>query len=97
MSQFKNFRDASRTGWGTDSNDLTVDQIKLGALLRIADATELIAKEHARLIRDRDQYKRWHDEERAAKEILERRINALKGVITKMKRRRAPASEGEQK
>ena len=43
---FKNYKQESRKDWGTnqDSELLSIEQINLGAILRIADATEAMAK-----------------------------------------------------
>jgi hypothetical protein len=42
---FKSYRDGSRGNWGTDNEgSLTMEQIKLGCLLHIADSLETIPK-----------------------------------------------------
>ena len=65
----------------------TSDQIKIKSLQRIADACELMAKSHAQLVSDRDMYERWYREGKETSEWMANRIRALKGVITRMKRR----------
>jgi hypothetical protein len=87
MSEFKGYRETSRTNWGTSEPGMSLDQINCGALLRIADATELMAKRYSDLIDERDNYKRWYEQERDAKHRRDRRINALRGQITKLKKR----------
>ncbi len=87
---FKPYRDESRKNWGTwDSGNLNLKQIQTGALLRIADASEAMAKEHNRLLAS-EKFERSRAN-RLAGEVqhLERRIAALKGVITKMKAKEA--------
>jgi len=83
----KYFKEESRKNWCADQDDaLSEGQIKLGCILRIADATELMSKNHQELIRERDNYKKWYEEERDKKNHLMRRIISLKGVITKIKK-----------
>jgi hypothetical protein len=58
---FVRHRENSRRDWGAavpgDKNPDT-DAIKLGCLLRIADAAELMAKNYGELIAERDRYER---------------------------------------
>lgn len=53
---FKKFKEASRNdSWGvtlSDNDNLTIDQIQLGAILRIADASEAMAKNNNNLLDD---------------------------------------------
>jgi hypothetical protein len=77
-------RDASRNSW-TGNN--TTEHINAGSLQRIADATEKMAGSYANLITERDRYKAAHDREVAARQYADRRITALRGVITRLKRR----------
>lgn len=84
----RGYREASRVNWGRDgSESLSLEQINTGALLRIADATELMAKRHTELMTQRDMYERWHDEEAQKRRLAERRISSLKGQITKLKKK----------
>ena len=71
------------------------DFLQKGALLRIADALERLAsgkteletlKELQEVKKDRDYHSSRRMEEIAAKEKLYRRITALRGVITKLKK-----------
>jgi len=78
-----NFDEASRFKYC--SNTPTHQDLKLGCLQRIADATELMAKDHAKLIRDLER------SERARKSWMQeflrvsKQASALRGVITKLK------------
>lgn len=84
---FKSYKDESRVNWGTnDEGALRLEQINTGAMLRIADATEAMAKNHVKLIADHDMYERWYKTEHAAVLRLQRRVSAYKGQITKLKR-----------
>jgi hypothetical protein len=85
---FKSYRKESKIDWGTDkpiNESLNNEQLKLGAILRIADATEVMAKRHTELIADRDLYKRWWEDERKKTERLQRQVNAYRGLVKKMK------------
>jgi hypothetical protein len=85
-------RETSRVNWGKDvegKNNPDRDDIQLGCLLRIADATEAMAKNHVRLQNDLDYYKRAYNEEIEARRRLARQVNALRGVITKLKKKAA--------
>lgn len=98
MAKFVSHRDASRTNWGRDLQEgqgSNVEDIQLGCLLRIADATEAMAKEHTRLIRDRDYYEAGYRRQRKEIEALARRIASLRGVITRMKNAARATGEGE--
>jgi len=85
---FKSFREESRINWGV--HDLTVDndQIKLGALLRIAYSCELMAKDRQQMERNL----KWHEEHlsRRTRECdrLARSNAALRGVISRLKKHR---------
>jgi len=58
-------------------------------LQRIADAAELMAKNHAQLVRERDDYERRLRTIRGEVNRLDRSNAALRGVITRMKRKAA--------
>ena len=69
---------------------ITRDELKVGCLQRIADATEAMAKNHVQLQRDHDLYKRWYKEEQERCRKLERSNAALRGQITKLKEKQTP-------
>lgn len=77
-------RESSRREWA--SRD-TVQEIGGGALQRIADAVEKMAQSYDRMRDDRDRWQRRANESQAEAERLARRIAALKGTITRMKRK----------
>lgn len=87
--RFIRHRDNSRVGWGREvegTNNPDRQDIQLGCLLRIADATEAMAKRHTELIRDRDYLAQRNREHLATIETLSRQRAALRGTITRMKR-----------
>ena len=90
MSQ-DTFRQSSRLDWlPTQSGGPSDTQIACGALQRIADATEVMAKNHAALIAERDRYERWYKEAKAGAERLARSNSALRGTITRLKAQMRP-------
>ena len=54
-------------------------------MLRMADAMELMAKNHAQLVADKEMYKRWYEQEQKRVAKLQRQVNAYKGVVKKLK------------
>lgn len=91
MSQVKDARESSRANWNVKT---TFEGINCGSLQRIADATELMAKRHQELQADAELFKTLYYRERERKNELLRRVGALKGVITRMKRKEAKDAVG---
>lgn len=97
-------RDSSRANWSPRGVPATEGEINVGSLQRIADASErqaaateqsaraveLVAANYAALREDRDRYKRWYHEGQETAIRLRRRISALHGVITRLKRQARP-------
>lgn len=82
--EYQTLKDGSRKNYSTPDK-LNGEQIQIGCLQRIADATETMAKNYAQLITDRDRYQRWYSEEKERRQAAERSINTYKGVVTKLK------------
>lgn len=80
------FKDSSRKTWASNN---TIEHINAGSLQRIADATEKMAQRHTDLMRERDQYKGWYEEERQRRVSKERSNHSLRGQITKLRKRLA--------
>ena len=88
---FKNFKDESRINWGRelcDKQQLPNNEIQLGAIMRIADAVEVMAKNHQQLIDERDRYKKWYEDGGQRREKLYRQISGLRGYITRLKKKK---------
>lgn len=87
--KFVSHRNNSRINWGEyvdgDQNNNYSD-IKLGCILRIADATEAMAKNHVALQRELDYLSNRVKEKDATIERISRSNAALRGTITRMKR-----------
>lgn len=88
-------KDASRNDYWANGATATIQELQLGAVQRIADAQERIAansdkmaSNYTRLQSDLDYYKRLATERREENRRLGRRINALHGVITKLKNKK---------
>ena len=61
--------------------------LKESMLLRITEATELMAQNHRDLVQGRDDFERWYREENKRVKILEKRVAGLKGYIARLKKR----------
>lgn len=87
------YKEESKLDYGKSRDDspgkgcATHEQLIVGSLQRIADASELMASNYTALQENRDWWKQTANDRLARAEKAERRITALKGVITKMKRR----------
>lgn len=88
--KWRNYREDSKGPIGGKVEEgfrICDDQVKLGAILRIADSMETMAKNHQDLVRDRDQYRAYWKEELANKRILLHQIAGLKGHLKKLKKK----------
>ena len=92
---FKDYRKESRKNYGRETPEfegVNLEQLNAGSLMRIADATEAMSKNYTQLQSRCDMYERWWNEACDENKQLRRRINAMKGVITKL---RAKPEHGE--
>jgi hypothetical protein len=91
---FKSYRTESRIDWGTSKEgNLALEQINCGAMLRIADATEAMAKNHITLMKERDKFESWYKQQCGERARLERANAALRGHITRLKAKVYPRSK----
>jgi hypothetical protein len=89
MADKRSYVEQSRTEWmPSDGGQASREQLSLGCLQRIATATELMARNHADLIRERDNYKRWYEGEQEQRLKLLVREAHLRGWITRLKNKR---------
>jgi hypothetical protein len=89
MKQFKSYKDESKADWGQTlgvNENPSTDHIALGAQLRIADAVEKIAQNYQSLISERDYYQKRYAEQIERAAHLRRRISAMQGVATKLRK-----------
>ncbi len=90
MSDIQSYRQVSRIDWGTCASELKLEEIQAGAILRIADAAEAMAKNHVLLQAEADRLTRWYDQARKRAAKLERSNAALRGHITRLKKKLNP-------
>lgn len=86
-------KDASRGNYTTKDEVPTWQEVRDGALLRIADAVEKMAQRHIDLMRERDYYERLASSRAADIHRLARSNAALRGVIARMKRAQVAPQE----
>jgi hypothetical protein len=84
----KDLREESRGSWVNSDGDMTVELINLGCQLRIADATEAMAKNYVKLQDAVDWYKKQYRKASEDRERERRSNQALRAVITKMKNKK---------
>lgn len=88
MGNHRSYRTESRADWGTvDDGPVATDQIKLGCMLRIADATELMSRNFVSMQNDLESTKRNRDFYREKYHQALASNAALRGVITKLKKK----------
>ena len=89
MSKTISFKEASKTDWVVEVADEIKypgdKNIQLGCLMRIASATEAMAKSHTDLILEKERLKTTKEYYRTEYEAAKRREAALKGHITRLK------------
>ena len=83
-----NLREVSRSSWGPRGHAPSAEEINTGSLQRVADALEKIADDRVKLENQVYFLKKRVSFIRREKERLERSNAALRGVITKMKRKK---------
>jgi hypothetical protein len=87
---FKSYKEESRKNWGEDipdNNTFCIDQIRVGAILRIADSLEKMEKPITRLMDDVTYYKKLNEELKKENLKLAHSIAGLKGYIKNLKNR----------
>ena len=77
----------SKAEYGTRGDVPATDELQTGCLQRIAAATEVMAQNYQQLINNRDWYRQRWQEECRRREELKRSNAALRGVVTRLKRR----------
>jgi len=88
MLEKKFWIEESKKIWFTETDhSLDVETVKAGCLMRIATATEAMAQNYKALIDERDRYKRYYEEQKRRAETLERQNAALRGHLTRRKKR----------
>jgi len=93
MSQ--DYRTESKKLWRSQKDLPEDDQLKLGCLQRIADATEAMSTYHVKLAESRDTWERIARDRAATICRLEKSNAALRGQITKLKKSKADKAKVE--
>lgn len=85
----KSYRTESKDDWGTTSEGpLTLEQINTGALLRIADAVEVMAKRYVDLIMDKERAEARAAVLQSRIDKEEHRVRGLRGALTRQRNRK---------
>ena len=79
------YDDGSRSRFYREGQQLTFEEVQLGCLQRIASATELMAKNHDVLVRQRDWYKRSSEDLALRNDQLKRQLAAARGQVTRLR------------
>lgn len=88
---FKSYKKESRADWGDEKKEngpLRRDQIKLGAILRIADSLEKMEKPFQELISRAEMYERWYNQAKDERDYYKHSRNALRGIVNKLKKKK---------
>lgn len=85
MSNVKSYRQESRIDYGTTDENMTLEQIQTGAILRIADAAEKMANNYAQILSDLDWYKKRYQQEKDKNEQLRKSVASYKGHLTRLR------------
>ncbi len=85
---YRNYREETRGIWGCElgnNESLNREQLKLGCLLRIADALERMAEPYVRLLNERDGLVDTRNYLKEKNNRLKRSNAALRGCLKKAK------------
>lgn len=84
----KNYKEESRKNWGKnllEGEDLSNEDLTLGAILRIADATELMAKNFLQLQKENNHLRKSNDSLMHYYEKEKKKASTYKGLYHKEK------------
>jgi len=85
MSEKKFYKDQSKLNWWT-SGQITFQELQIGCLMRIADATEKMATNYVRMENDLNRQKEINEINNRVIARLVRSNNALRGHLKKYKK-----------
>jgi hypothetical protein len=95
----KYFKEESRRDFYREADRLTFDEVRLGALMRIADSLERLEKPYLALLDKVKLYRGLYEDELERRRGLERSNRALRAWVTRLKKSRAnnlaPGKESE--
>jgi hypothetical protein len=81
-----NLREFSRKEYGSNTSIPSCPELQVGALQRIADAAEMMAKSNADLLAQKMYYMNLAAEREHEIEYLKLRIRSLRGQVTKARK-----------
>lgn len=82
---FKSYKQESKTNWGCEGRKPNRDDLQFGAILRIADAVETMARPFVSLLEEVEYQKKRRASLEEGNARLYRRMAALRGHITRLK------------
>jgi hypothetical protein len=90
----ESYKKESRRDWFQSgaAENLTTAELSLGCFQRIADATELMAKRHQELMAQKERAEQSRDYWRDEHDHMGRKLIAMRGQITKLKKKLAAAT-----
>ncbi len=77
-------RDESRKEFSIVSYPATFAEIQTGAIQRIADATELMAKNYRNLQLDAERYQKWYRDKYNECESLKKTLSGMRGQVGRL-------------
>lgn len=83
--QLISYREESKRNYSSKCAHLSDDQLKTGALMRIADSVEIIAKDREALIRENDRLKHRVKEMESSFDWMERSRRRYLGLYKQIK------------
>jgi hypothetical protein len=101
MNKHISYREESRKDYGqkyndefsTDPPNFTIEQLNAGCLLRIADASEAMAKNHNALISENKYLTERINRVDSSNRFLNRSASSLKGHITRLRKKMEAAED----
>ena len=81
-------KDYGKTVYNTGKENCTIEQLNCGSLMRIADSLEIIQNNYKYLMDEQIRLRAKMNEYLIMVAAGERKIRALKGVVTKLKKKK---------
>jgi hypothetical protein len=83
----RGLREISKDIFSTNGQVPSLEHVNAGSLQRIADALEKVSANYNYLLSEKERYKKWYEQECNNVKSRDRVISALRGQITKLKRK----------
>lgn len=82
----KHYKEESKKNYYSSTGEMTNEQLQTGALMRIADASEIMAKNNSQLMEDAKYWKERYLGVSKYSDKQSKSISALRGHITRLKK-----------